>query len=83
MGSPTLRCIGQNVLRAFLESHGSEVVNMLTAEWKLEDALEVRWEEGMEQKSFEVAKKLLLSGQDIPFIMDVTGLTEEAVAGLK
>ena len=60
---------------------------MLTAEWKLEDAQEVRWEEGLErgleQKGFEVAKKLLLSGQDIPFIMDVTGLTEEAVAGLK
>jgi hypothetical protein len=34
-------CIGQGVLKGFLEEHGTEVMNMLMAEWKLEDALVV------------------------------------------
>jgi hypothetical protein len=42
-------CIGHNVLKPFLESHGSEVVNMLMTEWKLEDALVVEREEGREE----------------------------------
>jgi hypothetical protein len=39
-------CIGQNILREFLEAHASEVVNLLFAEWKDEEALEYRYEEG-------------------------------------
>ncbi|MDR0586639.1 MAG: Rpn family recombination-promoting nuclease/putative transposase, partial [Treponema sp.] len=39
-------CIAHNILKPFLESHGSEVVNMLMTEWKLEDALVIEREEG-------------------------------------
>jgi hypothetical protein len=42
-------CIAQGILRDFLEEHGTEVVNMLMAEWKLEDALVVEREEGHEE----------------------------------
>jgi hypothetical protein len=42
-------CIGEGILGEFLEEHGSEVVNMLMTEWKLEDALLVEREEGREE----------------------------------
>jgi predicted transposase/invertase (TIGR01784 family) len=42
-------CIGNNILRVFFETHGSEVVNMLMTEWKLEEALVVEREEGREE----------------------------------
>jgi predicted transposase/invertase (TIGR01784 family) len=41
-------CIGKNILVSFLKRHGSEVENMLLTEWKHEDALAVRYKEGME-----------------------------------
>jgi hypothetical protein len=43
-----LYCRDHDILREFLEKHGTEVLNMLTKEWKLEDALAVRYEEGLE-----------------------------------
>jgi hypothetical protein len=42
-------CIANGILKEFLERHGSEVVNMLMAEWNLEDALVVEREEGREE----------------------------------
>jgi hypothetical protein len=42
-------CIAHNILKLFLETHGSEVINMLYDEWKLEDALVVEREEGREE----------------------------------
>jgi hypothetical protein len=42
-------CIRHGVLKGFLEEHGTEVMNMLMAEWKLEDALVVEREEGREE----------------------------------
>jgi predicted transposase YdaD len=42
-------CIGHDILKGFLKEHGTEVMNMLMAEWKLEDALVVEREEGREE----------------------------------
>jgi hypothetical protein len=39
-------CIEQNILKGFLKSNASEVINMLVTEWNWDDALAVRWEEG-------------------------------------
>ena len=39
-------CIGQEVLKDFLEEHSSEVRNMLFHKWNWDEALEVRFEEG-------------------------------------
>jgi flagellar biosynthesis/type III secretory pathway protein FliH len=38
----------KNILVSYLQRNGSEVENMLLTEWKHEDALVVRYEEGVE-----------------------------------
>ena len=42
-------CIRNNIMKEFLELHGSEVSNMLLSEWNMDEALEVAKEEGMEE----------------------------------
>ncbi|MDR0305975.1 MAG: hypothetical protein LBI42_03950, partial [Chitinispirillales bacterium] len=46
-------CIDKNILKTFLNNHGSEVTNMLLTEWKFEDALKVR-----EEEAWEAARKV-------------------------
>ncbi len=41
-------CRQEGILLDFLEEHGSEAVNMLFTEFNMDDALEVRYEEGFE-----------------------------------
>jgi hypothetical protein len=48
-------CVRQGILADFLEEHGSEVMNMLLEEWKLDEAKEVWREEGREE-GFEMAE---------------------------
>jgi hypothetical protein len=52
-------CISNNILKGFLETNGSEVINMLFAEWKLEDALVVEREEGREEGRKLAVKNLV------------------------
>jgi predicted transposase/invertase (TIGR01784 family) len=59
-------CVDHNVLRRFLESNGSEVLNMLITEWNWDDAKEA-WqeearEEGREKGREETIKSLLNFG---------------------
>jgi ATP-dependent Lon protease len=42
-------CLSKNILVYFLKEHGSEVENMLFTEWNWDDALAVRYEEGVEE----------------------------------
>jgi flagellar biosynthesis/type III secretory pathway protein FliH len=49
-------------LKGFLEEHGTEVMNMLMAEWKLEDALVVEREEGREEGRAEGLEQGLEQG---------------------
>jgi hypothetical protein len=46
IGTAVKECIEKNILAEFLEKHKSEVINMLTTEWKLEDAIRVAKGEG-------------------------------------
>jgi hypothetical protein len=55
-------CIGEGILKGFFETHGTEVVNMLMTEWKLEEALAVEWEEGREKGLEEGLEKGLEKG---------------------
>jgi len=55
-------CRDHDILREFLEKHGTEVLNMLTKEWKLEDALAVRYDEGRGEGRDEILA-LLKSGK--------------------
>jgi predicted transposase/invertase (TIGR01784 family) len=40
-------CISSNILVEFLTEHGSEVENMIFHEWNWDEALEVRYDEGV------------------------------------
>jgi hypothetical protein len=80
-------CIDQNILRPFLETHGSEVVNMLMSEWKLEDALVVEREEsreeGWEERGIEVARNALDAGLPVEIIQTITGLDADTIRSLR
>jgi hypothetical protein len=80
-------CITHNILKPFLESHGSEVVNMLMTEWKLEDALVIEREEGREEgreeRDLEVAKNALAAGLSMETVQKITGLGTETIKGLQ
>jgi predicted transposase/invertase (TIGR01784 family) len=60
---------------------------MLTAEFKLEDALQVREEEGIEKGiekgKFEVARRMLARKISVGEIVDITGLNEQDVLSLR
>ncbi|MDR1445745.1 MAG: hypothetical protein LBI90_02495, partial [Treponema sp.] len=75
-------CIANNILRRFFEQNGSEVINMLFDEWKLEDALVVEREEGREEGREEVAKNALAKGAPVEFISEITGLSAETIQNL-
>jgi hypothetical protein len=76
-------CIANNKLRPFLETHGSEVVNMLMSEWKLEDALVVEREEGREEGREEIARNALREGASVEFVQKITGLDIEAIRNFR
>jgi hypothetical protein len=57
-------CKEHNILREFFEKLSMEEQKMLAAEWKLEDALQIRWEEGLEEgieKGIEKERKWIIS----------------------
>jgi hypothetical protein len=80
-------CLERNILKAFLEAHSTEVINMLFAEWKDEEALEYRYKEGMregreegrEEGRLETAKNLLEMGLGLEQIAKGTGLSIETI----
>ena len=44
-----LYCRDNDILKEFLEKHGTEVLGMLFAEWNQEEALAVHYAEGLEE----------------------------------
>jgi predicted transposase YdaD len=83
-------CKKRGIMRAYLESRGSEVFNMLLTEWNIEDALRVRGEEereigfteGERQAAYSYATRMKSDGLDIKLIVKYTGLKPEEVAKL-
>ena len=88
-------CIDNDILKTFLETHSSEVFNMLLTEWNTEEA-KVVWreegleeglekgreeglEEGLEKGREEVARNALVEGISIELIKKISGLDEEAL----
>jgi len=70
-------CVERNILKTFLKTHGSEVINMVLTEWKFEDALRVREIEAKEEankETFDKLEKLIKQGITSP---------EELVKALK
>jgi hypothetical protein len=50
-------CKKQNILREFFENLSMEEQKMLADEWNLEDALRIRWEDGLERGREEGIEK--------------------------
>jgi hypothetical protein len=79
-------CIEKGILADFLRTHSSEVINVLTAEFKLEDALQVWKEEGREEGKEEMARKmaknLFLNGVPLDVIAQSAGLPLEKIQAL-
>jgi len=75
-------CSGHGILDQFLEIHGSEVLNMLYAEWNLEDAIAFAREEEREEKSKTIAQNALAKGLTPELIQEITGLDLETIREL-
>jgi hypothetical protein len=72
-------CRDNDILKEFFEKNGTEVMNMLLSEWNMDDALAVRYEEGMEEGMEKVARNALAKGASVEFIHDITGLDMETI----
>jgi len=90
MKKAVLYCRDHDILKEFLEQNATEVMSMLITEWKMEDALAVRYEEGWEgglEKGREneragIARNALAEGASIEFIQKITGLDIETIRNL-
>jgi hypothetical protein len=68
-------CVERNILVYFLEKHGSEVLNMLFTEWNQDDALAVRYEEGLEDGREEGLEKGIGIGREELFALLESGVS--------
>jgi len=92
-------CRDNDILKEFLEKHGTEVLSMLFAEWNQEDALAVHYaegkeegreeglaegiEKGMEKSQMEIAKNALAEGASVDFVQKITDLDLETIKNLQ
>jgi predicted transposase/invertase (TIGR01784 family) len=79
-------CIENGVLKTFLETHSSEVFNMLITEWNLDEAKEAWYEEGREEGREEgiedIARNALAEGLSVDVVKKITGLDMETIKSL-
>ena len=66
-----------------MEKNATEVMNMLITEWKMEDALAVRYEEGLEDEREKIARNALAEGASIEFVKKITSLDIETIKNLQ
>ena len=92
-------CEKHDILKEFISLHGTEVLGMLYAEWNMDDALAVRYEEGREEgineglaegiaegqqeKTLEIARNALAEGLTPGFVQKITGLDLETIEELR
>ena len=80
-------CINHDILKEFLKTHSSEVLNMLLTEWNWDDAIAVNreeaWEEGREEREIEIAQNALAKGFSVESIHEITDLSLETIEKLK
>jgi predicted transposase/invertase (TIGR01784 family) len=81
-------CRDHDILKEFLEKNALEVMTVfLTAEWNLDDAKQVWYEEGMEkgreEGREETARNALAEGLSIEIVQKITGLDMETVKSLQ
>jgi predicted transposase/invertase (TIGR01784 family) len=76
-------CIRDNILKEFLLKHGSDVINMLSMEFNLEDAQKVWQKDGIkigeQTKAEKVAEKMIKRGPPLEIIAEDTELSIERI----
>jgi len=79
-------CQRHDILKGFMELHATEVLSMLMTEWNWDDALAVRYEEGMEKgleqgrkEKLIIARNLLSKGSTPEFVKEITGLSLDEI----
>jgi predicted transposase/invertase (TIGR01784 family) len=87
-------CIGNGIMKEYLESNASEVKNMLLTEWNMDDAkrvwreealeegMEKGMERGLEQAAENIAVNLLRNGANPELTAKSTGLPLEKILRL-
>ena len=73
-------CIGHDIMREFLQKHGSEVENMLFTEWNMEDALRITREEGVEEGREEGRQEGREEGMEKSILAFADYLSPEIIA---
>ena len=76
-------CIRNNIMKEFLELHGSEVSNMLLSEWNMDEALEVAKEEGMEEAFADGVEYGLEQGMNLGVAQGETAEREKNIRALR
>jgi hypothetical protein len=76
-------CIDSGIMKEYLETHSSEVRNMLFTEFNMDAALRIRFEEGredgIEKASESIAVRMLRNGSEPEFASKCTGLSIEKI----
>jgi hypothetical protein len=67
-------CKKRNILKDFFEKLSPEELNMLTAEWNLEDAIKIAREESWEKARHEAAINALKEGLSVEQTARITGI---------
>jgi len=81
-------CCDHDILKEFLEKNALEVMTVfLTAEWNLDDAKQVWYEEGMEKGlekgREEIARNALAEGLSMEIVQKITGLDIDTIKSLQ
>ena len=84
-------CRKHDILKEFLGLHAGEVLSMLMTEWNLDDALAVRFEEGieegmetgMEAATVAIARNALAKGVAPEFVQEITGLGMDVIKSIQ
>jgi DNA-binding transcriptional MerR regulator len=77
------QCIKETVLMDFLQENYEEVANMLLREYRIEDELEARMEEGEEKGIIDSARKFLASGMSLNRIVEILELSNDHIKQLE
>lgn len=80
-------CKQSDIMVDFIKEHGSEAVNMLFTEFNMEDALDVRYEEGTAngeiRSTVRIIRKKLAKSMSVESIADILELDTSYITQIK
>ena len=75
-------CINNDVMKQFLLENEKDVFNMLALQWNIDDAKKAWFQDGKDEKSEEIAIKMLRKGKDFEEIQEFTDLPIQRIQEL-